>query len=224
MELIEPTHQDHHGRAARSAPGTAGLRFEERNPGIHRHQSGPSGTLAQADDSRPSTTTGSMMWKCSRKRENTSSIPGQPLRNRHQHPSSDLLLQRQQPGLAQRHDLLSRASGHIDFFQNNHLLPATPGGLRFCRRGTVGQAGHRQACDRNKGRWVDYVIEFARGIDNLVGFYGRACRPFFRPPADSTRPPGSASTFISMCSSRIDCREVKITGLHSRNSNVTTPA
>lgn len=22
-----------------------------------------------------------------------------------------------------------------------------------------------------KGRWVDYVIEFARGIDNLVGYY-----------------------------------------------------
>src|SRR5208283_4845178 len=23
-----------------------------------------------------------------------------------------------------------------------------------------------------KGRWVDYVIEFARGIDNLVDYYG----------------------------------------------------
>jgi stage V sporulation protein R len=44
--------------------------------------------------------------------------PGQSLRNGHQYPSGHLFLQRQQSGLAQRDDLLSRA-GHIDFFQNN---------------------------------------------------------------------------------------------------------
>ena len=59
---------------------------------------------------------------------------------------------------------------HIDFFQNNYLF-------RHTRDEDF--AGQALADKRlitmlrsEKGRWVDYVIEFARGIDNLVNLYG----------------------------------------------------
>lgn len=59
--------------------------------------------------------------------------------------------------------------GHIDFFQNN---------LFFKNTWDVDLTGQALADKRliaqlrsEKGRrWVDYVIEFARGIDNLVGY------------------------------------------------------
>ncbi|EMS79255.1 SpoVR family protein [Desulfotignum phosphitoxidans] len=58
---------------------------------------------------------------------------------------------------------------HIDFFQNN---------LYYKNTWDVDLAGQALADKRliaqlrsEKGRWVDYVIEFARGIDNLVGFH-----------------------------------------------------
>ena len=58
---------------------------------------------------------------------------------------------------------------HIDFFQNNQLFSNT------WSEDYVGKAlsEKRQiALLRNKhGRWVDYVIEFARSIDNLIGFF-----------------------------------------------------
>ena len=58
---------------------------------------------------------------------------------------------------------------HIDFFQNNLLFSNT------WNEDFVGKAlaDKRQiAFLRTKhGRWVDYVIEFSRGIDNLVGFF-----------------------------------------------------
>ncbi len=57
---------------------------------------------------------------------------------------------------------------HIDFFQNN---------LYYKNTWDVDLAGQALADKRliaqlrsEKGRWVDYVIEFARGMDNLVGF------------------------------------------------------
>jgi stage V sporulation protein R len=60
--------------------------------------------------------------------------------------------------------------GHIDFFQNN---------LFFRHTWDYDLAGQALADKRliarlraEKGRWVDYVIEFTRGIDNLVGYYG----------------------------------------------------
>ena len=59
--------------------------------------------------------------------------------------------------------------GHIDFFQNN---------LYFRHTWDYDFTGEALSDKRviaklraEKGRWVDYVIEFARGIDNLVGYY-----------------------------------------------------
>jgi len=59
--------------------------------------------------------------------------------------------------------------GHIDFFQNN---------LFFRHTWDYDFAGRALADKRlfaklrsEKGRWVDYVIEFARTIDNLVGYF-----------------------------------------------------
>lgn len=58
--------------------------------------------------------------------------------------------------------------GHIDFFQNN---------LYYKNTWDLDLAGQALADKRviaqlrsEKGRWVDYAIEFSRGIDNLVGF------------------------------------------------------
>ena len=59
--------------------------------------------------------------------------------------------------------------GHIDFFQNN---------LYFRHTWDYDFTGEALSDKRviaklraEHGRWVDYVIEFARGIDNLVGYY-----------------------------------------------------
>ncbi len=58
---------------------------------------------------------------------------------------------------------------HIDFFQNNmffrHTWDYDFTGQALSDKRLI--AEHRA----KKGRWVDYVIEFARGIDNIVGFY-----------------------------------------------------
>ncbi len=59
--------------------------------------------------------------------------------------------------------------GHIDFFQNN---------LFFRHTWDYDFAGRALSDKRliakfrsEKGRWVDYIIEFARSIDNLVGYF-----------------------------------------------------
>lgn len=69
--------------------------------------------------------------------------------------------------------------GHIDFFQNNLFFRHT------WDDDFTGQAlSDKRLIARlraEKGRWVDYVIEFARGIDNLVGYYGELSR-MDRPP------------------------------------------
>ena len=58
---------------------------------------------------------------------------------------------------------------HIDFFQNNYFYRHT------WDYDFTGQALSDKrmiaALRSEKGRWVDYVIEFARGIDNLVGYH-----------------------------------------------------
>jgi len=63
---------------------------------------------------------------------------------------------------------------HIDFFQNN---------LYFRNTWDYDLAGQALADKRliarlrsEHGRWVDYVIEFARGIDNLVGYHAELSR------------------------------------------------
>lgn len=59
---------------------------------------------------------------------------------------------------------------HIDFFQNNlffrHTWDYDFTGQALSDKRTIARL--RAEHDR----WVDYVIEFARGIDNLVGYYG----------------------------------------------------
>ena len=67
--------------------------------------------------------------------------------------------------------------GHIDFFQNNMLFKHTWGS------DFEGQAlSDKRLIARlrsEKGRQVDYVIEFARGIDNLVGYYPELAEIYF---------------------------------------------
>ena len=58
---------------------------------------------------------------------------------------------------------------HIDFFRNNMLFAHT------WHEDFEGQAlsdkRYIALLRSEKGRWVDYVIEFARGIDNMVGLF-----------------------------------------------------
>jgi len=58
---------------------------------------------------------------------------------------------------------------HIDFFQNNYFFRHTWhedfAAQALSDKRTIAQLRSE------KGRFVDYVIEFARGIDNLVGYY-----------------------------------------------------
>jgi stage V sporulation protein R len=68
---------------------------------------------------------------------------------------------------------------HIDFFQNN---------LYFRHTWDYDFTGEALSDKRviaklraEHGRWVDYVIEFARGIDNLVGFFSDLSRLFPNP-------------------------------------------
>jgi len=63
---------------------------------------------------------------------------------------------------------------HIDFFQNN---------LYFRHSWDYDFTGRALSDKRmiaklrsEKGRWVDYIIEFARGIDNLVGYHDELSR------------------------------------------------
>ncbi|MCM2358729.1 MAG: SpoVR family protein [Geobacteraceae bacterium] len=69
---------------------------------------------------------------------------------------------------------------HIDFFQNNQFFRHT------WEYDLTGQAlADKRLIARlrsEKGRWVDYVIEFARGADNLVGYYDELAA-LDRPPA-----------------------------------------
>ncbi len=67
---------------------------------------------------------------------------------------------------------------HIDFFQNN---------LFYKNTWDIDLAGQALADKRliarlrsEKGRWVDYVIEFARGMDNLTGFHRDLNRTFLK--------------------------------------------
>lgn len=59
--------------------------------------------------------------------------------------------------------------GHIDFFQNNILFEHT------WNDDFVGQAladkRHITSLRSEHGRWVDYIIEFSRAIDNLTGYF-----------------------------------------------------
>jgi len=69
---------------------------------------------------------------------------------------------------------------HIDFFQNN---------LYFRHTWDYDFTGRALSDKRmiaklrsEKGRWVDYIIEFSRGIDNLVGYHDELSR-LHQPPS-----------------------------------------
>jgi len=72
---------------------------------------------------------------------------------------------------------------HIDFFQNNlyfrHTWDYDFNGEALSDKRTIAKLR------AERGRWVDYVIEFARGIDNLVGYHG-LLSALFAPPAAGT--------------------------------------
>jgi len=60
--------------------------------------------------------------------------------------------------------------GHIDFFQNNHCFRHT---WEYDFTGEALSDKRVIAKLRaEKGRWVDYILEFARSIDNLVAYHG----------------------------------------------------
>jgi len=58
---------------------------------------------------------------------------------------------------------------HIDFFQNNVLFEHTWDedfvGLALSDKRLI------EAYRKQYGRWVDYIIEFSRSIDNIVGYF-----------------------------------------------------
>jgi len=64
--------------------------------------------------------------------------------------------------------------GHIDFFQNNlyfrHTWEYDLTGQALADKRLIGRLRSEH------GRWVDYLIEFARGIDNLVGYHAELAR------------------------------------------------
>jgi stage V sporulation protein R len=67
--------------------------------------------------------------------------------------------------------------GHIDFFQNNlyyrHTWDYDFNGEALSDKRVIAKLRSE------RGRWVDYVIEFARGIDNLVGYYPLLSEQFY---------------------------------------------
>ncbi len=77
--------------------------------------------------------------------------------------------------------------GHIDFFQNNlyfrHTWDDDLTGQALADKRLIARLRSEH------GRWVDYVIEFARGIDNLVGYFSEL---------------GKLNRTESGCSARVD--------------------
>jgi stage V sporulation protein R len=69
--------------------------------------------------------------------------------------------------------------GHIDFFQNNlyfrHTWDTDFAGEALSDKRTIAKLR------AERGRWVDYVIEFSRGIDNLVGYHSLLASLFSEP-------------------------------------------
>lgn len=59
--------------------------------------------------------------------------------------------------------------GHIDFFHNNVYFQHT-WDYDFTNRALADKRMIARLRSK-KGRWVDYIIEFARAIDNIVGYY-----------------------------------------------------
>ncbi|MBI4438634.1 SpoVR family protein [Candidatus Woesearchaeota archaeon] len=69
---------------------------------------------------------------------------------------------------------------HIDFFQNNAMFRNTWrddfAGQALADKRTIAKLR------REHGRWLEYTIEFARAIDNLVGFHAELAKSMDRTP------------------------------------------
>ena len=74
---------------------------------------------------------------------------------------------------------------HIDFFQNNlfyrHTWDYDFTGQALADKRMIARIRAQ------KGRWVDYVIEFARSIDNLVSYHNELSRLNSLPPAQESK-------------------------------------
>ena len=72
--------------------------------------------------------------------------------------------------------------GHIDFFQNNlyfrHTWDYDFNGEALSDKRTIARLR------AERGRWVDYIIEFTRGIDNLVGYHSLLSSLFYKADND----------------------------------------
>ncbi len=73
--------------------------------------------------------------------------------------------------------------GHIDFFQNNLFFQHT-WDYDFTSKALSDKRLINQLRSE-KGRWVDYIIEFARSIDNLVGYFSVISRQGTAAPTES---------------------------------------
>ena len=109
-----------------------------------------------------------MTWRCSRKRADTNCIPSNPYET----------VINTRPAISFYNDnnpdwlnvmIFYHVLAHIDFFQNNlffrHTWDYDFTGQALSDKRLIAKLRSE------KGRWVDYVIEFARGIDNLVGYH-----------------------------------------------------
>jgi len=75
---------------------------------------------------------------------------------------------------------------HIDFFQNNIYFQKT--WLDDFLSKAAADAQIIKELRQEKGRWVDYVIEFSRGIDNITNFFHHLKQPdapVFKTPVQS---------------------------------------
>jgi len=74
---------------------------------------------------------------------------------------------------------------HIDFFYNNHYFKNT---WDFDFAGQALSDKRSIASLRSeKGRWVDYVLEFSRSIDNLIGYHHELAKSDIPAPFRTTR-------------------------------------
>jgi stage V sporulation protein R len=75
---------------------------------------------------------------------------------------------------------------HIDFFQNNILFEDT-WRMNFVDKALASKR-IIESYRSEYGRWVDYVIEFSRGINNLVGFFNKLSVRQFQTNLNPSKP------------------------------------
>jgi stage V sporulation protein R len=154
--------------------------FRGREPGVYRHQPGPDRALPKMMIPDPVRLLGSRCGGAQGKGQ-VRTLPRQPLRNGDQHPPGDLFYNDNNPDWLNVM-IFYHVLAHIDFFQNNlyfrHTWDYDFNGQALSDKRTIARLR------TEKGRWVDYVIEFTRGIDNLVGYHGLLSAIFSVPDAD----------------------------------------